>query len=189
MIAMKGRDSDESLVRAVLAGNADAFAVLINRYEPTIRGTIHRFGRALHNEEEDLLQETVWQSFRRLPTLRSEGSFPGWLRTIAHRHCKKSTLRRKHHHVLMTDGVRLDEEPASESRSSTDVELQEAITTAVDRLRPKQRSAITLHYLNGLSIRDIAQASEVSEDTVKYHVKTGLRRLRNSLRHLQSDRG
>ena len=52
---------------------------------------------------------------------------------------------------------------------------------ALQTLPPKERSAITLFYLNGYSIKEIASITDTSEDAVKKQLSRGRERLRERL--------
>ncbi len=57
-----------------------------------------------------------------------------------------------------------------------------ALGDALDRLPPRMRACLSLHHYAGLSVVETAAALGVSPNTVKYHLKTGMERLREALR-------
>ena len=58
----------------------------------------------------------------------------------------------------------------------------QALYLALRTLPPKERSAITLFYLNGYSIKEIATITETSEDAVKKQLSRGRDKLRQELK-------
>jgi len=56
-----------------------------------------------------------------------------------------------------------------------------ALREALDKLPPRMRAALSLHYHAGLSVEETAVALGISANTVKYHLKAGLERLRTVL--------
>ena len=61
------------------------------------------------------------------------------------------------------------------------VELRLALTAALLTLAPRQRQAIALRYLGGLSDKEVAQALGISLGSVKTHIHRGLKGLRGRL--------
>jgi RNA polymerase sigma-70 factor (ECF subfamily) len=53
---------------------------------------------------------------------------------------------------------------------------------ALRTLPPKERSSITLFYLNGYSVKEIAQITETSEDAVKKQLSRGRDKLKERLK-------
>ena len=53
---------------------------------------------------------------------------------------------------------------------------------ALRTLPPKERSSITLYYLNGYDIKEIAAITETSEDAVKKHLSRGRDKLKEILK-------
>ena len=64
--------------------------------------------------------------------------------------------------------ARAQAEPETERVDSAD-----AVAQALGGLAPRVRTAIALHYLDDLSVRDVAGAMGVKEGTVKGYIKTG----------------
>ena len=70
-------------------------------------------------------------------------------------------------------------EPADDFEDG--VELRLALNAALLTLAPRQRQAIALRYLGGLSDREVAQALGISLGSVKTHIHRGLSGLRSRL--------
>jgi RNA polymerase sigma-70 factor, ECF subfamily len=73
---------DSALIKLVLSGRTDCFAVLMNRYRPTVR---RRIGSIVPNtaDVEDLSQEVFFKIWHHLPTFREESAFGTWVTRIA----------------------------------------------------------------------------------------------------------
>ena len=57
-----------------------------------------------------------------------------------------------------------------------------ALRAAVQRLPDRVRVAVLLHHMVGFSVQETAAAMRVTENTVKSELKTGLSRLRETMR-------
>ena len=76
----------------------------------------------------------------------------------------------------------LDEARTLVSSTSTDSSFEhQDLYLALRALPPKERSAITLFYLNGYSIKEIAAITEASEDAVKQQLSRGRDKLKTKL--------
>ena len=73
--------SDEQLVDAVLSGQRDAFALLVQRYERSARAEATHVLDDIH-AAEDAAQDGFVVAYQRLATLRKRGAFGSWLLTI-----------------------------------------------------------------------------------------------------------
>jgi RNA polymerase sigma factor (sigma-70 family) len=123
---------------------------------------------------EDVFQETMLSALRAYETVRGSASVRSWLFSIAAR--KTIDTHR--------DRAR-SPQPVAEPEPATVVEdapfVDDAVWGQVRRLPAKQRQAITLRFLAGLSHREIAHVMETSEAAARRNVFEGLRRLRADL--------
>src|SRR5258707_302267 len=74
--------ADSTLIKMVLSGRTECFAVLMNRYLPMVR---RRIGSIAANiaDVEDLSQEVFFKTWQHLSTFREESSFGTWVTRIA----------------------------------------------------------------------------------------------------------
>src|SRR3954463_10698957 len=85
---------DRAVVDAVLAGDRQAFRVLVEREGPAVVGSCARIlgDRA---EAEDIAQEAFVIAYRSLSTWRGEGAFGAWLSRIAMRLAVRRVAQRR----------------------------------------------------------------------------------------------
>jgi len=74
--------ADITLIKMVLSGRTECFAVLMNRYLPMVR---RRIGSIAPNiaDVEDLSQEVFFKTWQHLSTFREESSFGTWVTRVA----------------------------------------------------------------------------------------------------------
>lgn len=113
---------------------------------------------------------SAWQ---RIGSLRDPAALRPWLLRIATRH---ALARRRHD--AKTEALRDDVLPTG--AAAADLEHL-ALADALDRLPPRMRACLSLHYYAGLSVAETATALGISPNTAKYHLKTGLARIREAL--------
>lgn len=193
-----GPDSDESLMHAFAAGDADAFTRLYDRHErATWRFIRHRLGGQHESAADDVLQETWINVARAAPRYVASARFTTWLFTIA-RNRVIDHLRASSNAALAfdaplageaqdeRDGERwVDRLPADaadgplariESRQQA-----EAFLAALDQLPAPQREAFVLQAEGGLSVEEVASATGVGAETAKTRLRYAKAKLRTLL--------
>lgn len=154
--------TDEHLIASTLAGDDEAFAVLVARHKRRVFGIAARFAR--HEQElDDVAQEIFIKAYRHLAKYRGDAPFEHWLSRIAVRCCYDllRRTRREREHVSL-DGVELgalDNAAAARAREVLDV--------ALAQLGAEERLVITLLELEERSVREIAALTGWSEGNVK----------------------
>jgi RNA polymerase sigma-70 factor (ECF subfamily) len=136
----------------------------------------------LRNQEEanEVAQETFLAAFGALSNYRGDGSVRAWLFGIARRQCARRLERGKRAHLeLVEDSVTDTSTPEKHAASS---ERSERLRDALAKLKPSERDAVVLHYVAGLSFREIATALDVSEEAARKRASRALFRLRSMLK-------
>ena len=182
--------TDEQLVERALAGEADAFGVLVRRWERQIYSLALRM---LSHEEaaRDVCQETFLSAFRNLSKFRGEAQFSSWLYRITLNQCN-TYLRR----TQTRANVSLDEqleagapEPAQAAELVDEViERQQRarhLRKALAAIPPEMRQVVVMKEYEGLKFQEIAEILGLPVSTVKTRLYTGLTQLRRRLGHLQ----
>ncbi len=178
--------TDEQLLAALVAGDADAFSGFYRRHLPAVSAY---FARRVANREAafDLTAETfaaVVVSASRFDPAR--GPAVAWLLGIASHKLADSVRRQR---VESDARRRLALEPVA----ITDVDLERIEEAAcaipdlaelVAALPPRHRDAVVAHVVDERSYREIAADLQCSEAVVRQRVHRGLRRLREQLRGL-----
>jgi RNA polymerase sigma factor (sigma-70 family) len=139
-------------------------------------GDVHRFLVATvgFSDADDCYQETWLAALRAYPRLQDERNLRGWIFTVAHRKAIDHVRARKRHPVPV-------EEVPERARLGSDDGRPE-VWGLVQRLPPKQRSAIALRFLADASHAQIAEAMGISEEAARRNVHEGLKRLRTEYR-------
>ena len=82
------RSSEAELVRAVIAGDKRAYALLYDRLAPLVRAVCHDYTHNLA-DAQDLAQDVFLRAYEQLGELRKPESFGPWLMGIARRRCSE----------------------------------------------------------------------------------------------------
>ena len=187
---------DERLLDAHLQGDDEAFGVLYDRYDRQCFHFIRRLlGSAQGAAAEDLHQET-WEAvaLKGRSYAAAKASFGTWLLTIA-RNKVLDHFRRQKVAVLVSaeEAVEAGLELADPSQTPPDRvqsrEMAMAMILAVERLPLVQREAFLLFAEGGLSLEEIAQATDVGIETAKSRLRYARSSLRVSLASWRPDHG
>jgi RNA polymerase sigma-70 factor, ECF subfamily len=178
---------DRTLVNTIIAGDRDAYRLLVERESTTVFRCCYRvLGHV--EDAEDVAQESFMTAFRSLASWRGDGSVRAWLAQIATRQALRAAGRRPRTTSLdgdgsdagVTDRIPLAHAPdpgVAVTAADTAAQVREAVT----HLPEPYRETIALRYFAELSIEEIAQALDRPVGTVKVHIHRGLERLRAQL--------
>lgn len=122
---------------------------------------------------EDVLQDVLFLIYRKLPWLREPECFEAWAFRIASRAAWRelSKLRRLREEPLEVD-------PAIPEPEERPDELLDALPGHLEALSPGSRAVLTLHYIQEMSLQEVAAILDLTVGTVKSRLAYGLRCLR-----------
>lgn len=126
-----------------------------------------------HADAEEVVIDTMVTAWERIRSLRDPAALRPWLLRIAARHALA-----RHRRAVRSHGL-LDETMATVSGAPDPDRI--ALAAALDDLPPRMRACLSLHYYAGLTATETAAALGISANTVKFHLKAGLERLRAAL--------
>ena len=184
---------DAELVAEYLRGHSAAFAEIYRRYKGKILLMVRGF---FFNPEksEEIFQEVFFKAVERLPSYDGSGSFKSWLYTLCRNHCI-DRLRGQARRPEVTESQFMNDDgenfspiaqavapgPASDE-SAYSHELARGIAQALQKLPEEQRETFLLKENGGLTFEEIAEAMNVSINTVKSRMRYALETLRRSLK-------
>ncbi len=167
---------DERLMERVRARDTAAFESLYDSYHRLVYGVAYRMlGTA--SAAEDITQGVflkVWSS----PELFVSGNFPGWIVRMTRNKCLDA-LRAKSNATAELPADLPGEEPM-EDRAFAAIDAAR-VRSALALLAPEQREPIEMGFFGGLTHDEIARRTGIPLGTVKTRIRSGLRRLRESL--------
>jgi RNA polymerase sigma factor (sigma-70 family) len=167
--------SDSSLIAQVLVeDDRGAFAVLVNRHQPAVRGLLRRLCGGDVAWADDLAQETFVRAYRGLRRFRGGARLGTWLHRIAY-------------NVFLDQAGRAARRPERGGEGDAgaavrdDPVLRYDLERAMTALRPAEAAALTLSYVHLLSHDEIAEVLGCPVGTVKTHIARGKQRLREQM--------
>jgi RNA polymerase sigma factor (sigma-70 family) len=176
---------DDQLLDRYIGHNDDsAFAALVHRHGPMVLGVCERVLGDAH-AAEDAFQATFLVLIRSATSLRSQATLSHWLYIVAYRTAirARSCLRRRQSREREKDGMDMLAQAAIGEADWRDV--RPILDDELNRLPPRYRKLLILHYLEAKSQRQIAREMQVASGSMS----TLLNRARNLLRSRLLKRG
>lgn len=173
---------DPADIRACQHGDPQALARFAAQFQGPLMGYLCRMigdrGRA-----EDALQETLLRALRALPAWKPEGSFEGWLFTIA-RNCAFDILRQRP--MASLDGEDRPGDSIAGEEEAPEDRVDRAILTgrlqeALAGLPQEQREVVSLRIYGGLAFREIARLTGCPINTALGRMRYALLNLKKAL--------
>jgi RNA polymerase sigma-70 factor (ECF subfamily) len=171
--------SDGDIVRAVLAGDRERYAELIERYRDRYaRYAARMLGSA--DAAEDAVQDAFVRAFDQLSQCREPDKFVGWFFLILRNRCFAERRRSRTSASLdAAQGVAAADRTDGGTESA---ERRRALQLALLELTPDQREVFVLKHVEGLSYGEIAERLSTSVPSLKMRMHRAYDRLREQLR-------
>ncbi len=160
--------ADEQLISKTLAGDRDAFGLLVHKYQEMVFA--YAFQKVRNEADaQDVTQEVFLRAFRNLYALRHPHRFRSWLYTIMSNECNRWLVRAaktRQREMMVADAGDNDLHvqpshtvPAEDWR----VDLEQAISALPD----DNRVAVSMFYMGDYSMKEISEFLGVSVNTVR----------------------
>lgn len=162
----------------VLFDDRRAFGLLVERYQSAVRRYLLHLTGGDQMLADDLAQESFLKVYLNLKSFQGISSFSTWLFRIAYYQYLDFVKVQKNQ---MGAHLPLDLVEQVGYQPSDRQELRMDLRQAIGQLKPDERSAILLYYMEEMSIKEIAKVMQLPEGTVKSHLARGRDNLGNYL--------
>src|SRR5215472_13040277 len=172
--ASKRKDEESleaSLVRAVRAGDREAFGRLYSMYAPMVHGIL--LARVPWAEVDDLVQDVFLVAFRKVRMLRDYNAFGGWIAMIA-----RNRAHDFHRRSKKTEELPQDIAAESQTEAGTDAER---ILGTVQALPDAYRETLVLRLVEGMTGPEIAARTGLTPASVRVNLHRGMKLLREKM--------
>lgn len=170
----------DDLVERARAGSAAAFEALVRRHDRRMLALAWRLTGQLE-DAQDVAQDALSRLHANLHLFRREDEVAPWLRRVTVNLCR-DLARRKRRSPVVASEERISQAAgeANPEEEAAGQQREEMLRSALQRLTGKERTALVLRELEGLTTAEVAKITGVAEATVRVqilHARLKLRKL------------
>jgi RNA polymerase sigma-70 factor (ECF subfamily) len=182
---MAGSEEEFRLIERSLAGDPEAYGVLVQQHQTMIRAVTFRMTGSVDDAEE-LAQDAFVRGYQQLGSFAGDSRFSTWLCRIAINLSLDWRRRESRRQAVHSTWA---EQSAAERDGEAGFpdELSRQVQAALNRLPVKQRAAIVLTCYENQSHAEAAQTLGCTEATVSWRVFAARQKLKRLLRRLTAD--
>ena len=159
---------DTVLVKAAVNGDADSFTELCRRYYPAMVAIAHSALGDRHLAE-DAAQQAFAKAAVKLPQLKKENRFAGWLAAICRNIAKD--MARRIEKFYSTDDL------SSVVAKSSDDETAKVVRQAISKLPASARELVFLRFYDGMSYEQISAVLGISEQAINGRLRRAKKKI------------
>ena len=168
MSKSKNSFSDLALITQVLVLRDNrAFDKLVKRHQSNLRRFFLNQTLGDRMLSDDLAQETFIKAYLNLGCFNRKSSFSTWLHSIGYNVLFDHIRSRKNYSTEIEDTHTIFLSDSKNSDCTTDIYY------ALDNLTQIERTCVTLHYMEDISIADICNITGLPSGTIKSHLSRG----------------
>lgn len=172
--------TDANLIEEILAGDAEAYAILVRRYKKPIFNLMVRMTSS-DEDAMDLTQDTFVRAYEKLDQFRPSSPFFPWLYTIGMNLARDFQRKVKASRNAL-DALSGDPDPPSNPGENLYERAEaEQVKHLLQTLPLDYREALVLRFHEGLSVSELAAALGISVSGAKMRIHRGLLKLRELL--------
>ncbi len=181
-------ENDDSIRRAVLAGDKDAYRVLVARYSPIAFRVAFRI-TGNESDAEEAVQEAFLRGYQKLTHFQGRSSMATWFYRIG-ANCALDIVNRRRPEPQSR--IAKEADPAEGELQLADIkagpdrlllsrEIEAAQQAAMSELTPTERTAFVLRHMEDRSTEEIATALNIAPNSAKQAVFRAVQKLRRQL--------
>ena len=183
--------TEELIQRAI---NKDQMAIE-QLYNMTNDNVYYSIKTMIKNEDVvmDIMQDTYLKAFASLSQLKEPAAFRGWIKRIAHN--KTVDYLRKAKPVMFSEMVSVDSDEMIDFKDERTASMPEEVMDQketsrligeiLDGLSEEQRTAVGMFYFDNMSVKEIADVLDVSENTVKSRLNYARKKIEVEVKTLE----
>jgi RNA polymerase sigma-70 factor (ECF subfamily) len=183
--------NDHAAVRAILAGDKEAYGALVERHSHSLFRVAFRI-TGNEADAEDVVQEAFLRGYQKLESFEARSSFGTWIYRIAVRGALDRisrpavvSCRVAGTADLEQDEVQVADTAVRPDRLLLSGEIGALLQSAMQRLTPAERTAFVLRHMEDCSTEEIAAALGIAPSAAKQAVFRAIKKLRSRLAPLR----
>ena len=176
------------VIRRCLSGDQQAQEELVLAAQNRV---YYHCKKMLKHQEDalDATQEVLISMLTRLNSLQDPEAFWGWLSAMTANHCRNVLTRGRRESQIpeddegnsLLDAFESLDEQSVPDKALDNEETRRMILGLVDALPPEQQMTVRFYYYDEMTVKQIAEAMDTSEDTVKSRLNDARRSIEESI--------
>jgi len=187
VVAIEGPDERRDTIAAARAGDLAAFELLMRQNERLVLATALRLTGNME-DAQDISQEVFLRLYKNLGKVQAEAALQSWLYRVTVNACH-DLRRRKPASAPVETAAELVASGTDPQTSLTEAERRRVLEMSLRILPEKERAALVLRDLEGLSTGEVARALGSSEATVRSQVSKARAKVQDFVQRYFSPRG
>jgi len=193
--------SDAAAVERTLAGDREAYRVLVERHSAYVYRLAYRM-TGNREDAEEVVQEAFLRAYQKLQQFAGNANFATWVYRIAANYAidrlrqRKNEDSRREHPKRVAEGEaetdplgEVKDASPSPERLAGSAQLAAKMKAALDTLTPAERTAIVMRHWDGCGIEEIAAVLKSNTSAAKNTVFRAVQKLRAALAPFAEPRG
>jgi RNA polymerase sigma-70 factor (ECF subfamily) len=172
--------TEANLICEILAGDAEAYAILVKRYQKPIFNLMLRM-TSCDEDAMDLSQETFVRAYEKLEQFKTSSPFFPWLYTIGMNLARDFQRKARSSRTAVEALSRDQDLPLNPGESLSGRLEAEQVGQLLQKLSMDYREALILRFHEGLSVNELASSLGISVSGAKMRIHRGLLKLRELL--------
>jgi RNA polymerase sigma-70 factor (ECF subfamily) len=186
-------ESDAIAVERTLAGDRDAFRVLVERHSQNVFRLAYRM-TGNRPDAEEVVQEAFLRAYQKLGQFAARSNFGTWVYRIAANYAidrmrqqRKEESRREEPNANAGDSLendpvnRVQDAAPTPERLTQSIELRKQMELALAALSHAERTAFVMRHWEGCGIEEIAEVLKSNTGAAKNTVFRAVQKLRQAL--------
>lgn len=167
----------EELIKKAQKGDKNAFTDIILQ----IRNDLYKIAKTRISSDddiEDLIQDTMIETYKHIKKLREPEKFKMWVIKILVNKCNK-LYKKKYRNDISIDEYNMENYIILNSQKDIEDDLN--FYYLIKKLKYEERIVLVLHYMEQYSVKDISKILKINENTVKTHLFRARERIKKDL--------
>lgn len=178
-------ETDEKVIEIVLAGNRDAYALLVDRYKDKVFALVMGVLKDYELTQE-VAQDVFVKAFVSLKKFRKDATFSTWLYRISYNTAISETRKKKIVNIDFNENILANISSENENLLRENLKIEEnskLLNRAIERLLPDEKRILNLYYFEEKAILEISEITGLSQS----NVKVKLHRLRKKIKEILTE--
>ena len=170
--------SDKELVQAILNGDTERYAEVVERYQQLVANLCYKLGGD-NIDVQEATQAVFVELYFSLPRFKFESKLSTYIYRITLNVVFK-TLKKNKRYIILNSDVEENYSTSSLDEDLINAEKVKELHSAINKLKYEQKVALTLHCFEDMSYKEVAEVMDVSlskVETLIFRAKKSLKKI------------